>query len=82
MKNYIRKIKEYEEGGNMQKQDIVLRLKKHARGAEFITKKQIADTFGMIKQEHVKRYIKGLQAIDGKYYDILEVAGELQRRLQ
>jgi|GEM_PF-3510876 len=66
----------------MQKKDITNSLRRHADGGEFITKTGIAKTMGLKKSEYAQKYIRGLQAIDGKYYAISEVADNMMTRLR
>lgn len=60
----------------MTKQDIVQGMQ-HVVGssdANFITMTQICRFIGVKKPEHAKKYVKGLDRLNGKYYFIREVA--------
>lgn len=64
----------------MERQNLVRALKSHSDGADVITKSQFMSFMGIKKYDHIKKYLSGLDAIDGKYYLISEVAGALLRR--
>lgn len=64
----------------MERQTIVAALKRCNGGAEVITKAQLQRFFGIKKQEHVRKYVQGLESMDGKYYLVTDVASELMRR--
>lgn len=54
-------------------------LKGHANGGDFITQKQLADCMG-VSRDTARRKLHELDAIDGKYYFIPEVADALLKR--
>lgn len=64
----------------MERQNIVAGLKRCNGGAEVITKRQLASFFGIKKTEYVNKYVHKLEAIEGKYFLVTEVAGELIQR--
>ncbi len=65
----------------MVKQEIVRRFEKETRGQAFVTAAQFAGLMGMKDQGYAKRtYLKGLEAVDGKYYFIPDVAKKLMER--
>lgn len=64
----------------MDKQSLTAALKRCTDGAEVITKTEFQRFIGIKKADHVKKYLAGLEAIDGKYYLISDVAGTLMRR--
>lgn len=64
----------------MDKQSLTAALKRHANGAEVITKAGLQSFMGIKKADHVKKYFTGLESIDGKYYLISDVAGVLAQR--
>ena len=64
----------------MDKQKLQAALKRHTQGAEVITKQQICSFMGIKKQDHIRKYTDGLQALDGKYYLISEIADRMMQR--
>lgn len=66
----------------MDKQSITAALRRSAEGAEFITKTQFKKMMGISKMDHIQKYFTGLESIDGKYYLISDVAGELMHRMR
>lgn len=63
----------------MQKREMVNAMEKTA-GSLFVTKKKVAEWFGISDPHNVSKYLYGLEAIDGKYYFIPEVAEALKAR--
>lgn len=63
----------------MTRGDMKKALISHAHGAQFITQKQVADFMG-VSRDTARRKLHELDAIDGKYYFIPEVADELMKR--
>ena len=63
----------------MDKATIIRRLKRHAGGsdADFVTRRQIADMFGLRSPDSASKYIKGLECVCGRYYEITEVAKKI-----
>ena len=65
----------------MDKATLVRRLKRHAGGmdADFVTRRQIAEMFGLKKPDSANKYVKGLTCVSGRYYEITEVAGQIMK---
>lgn len=63
----------------MQKTDMIKAMEKKA-GTLFITKKGVAELFGIKDPHYAAKYLYGVEAIDGKYYFIPEVAEILKAR--
>lgn len=66
----------------MEKKDLIAALKKAAQGAEVITRTQLMNFFNIQKYDHIKKYIRKLDSIDGKYFLISDVARELIGRVK
>ena len=66
----------------MDKRVLIDALKREANGGEMITRKQLMHFFNIEKYEHIKKYIRGLDAIDGKYFLISDVARILIGRVK
>ncbi len=66
----------------MDRQSITAALRRSADGAEVITKTQFKKFMGISKTDHVQKYFAGLESIEGKYYLISDVAGELLQRMR
>lgn len=67
----------------MTRNDISDELKKAAKGQAFITASQLAAALGRSDQAKVRNaYLKGLEAVDGKYYLVRDVADVLKQRCQ
>lgn len=65
----------------MTQNDITRALGKLTGGQAFITSAQLTRALGCADQYKVKKeYLSGLEAVNGKYYLIREVAAELKRR--
>jgi hypothetical protein len=66
----------------MNKKPIVDSLKSVTEGQAFITCVQLTKALGCKDQRKVKdKFLRGLEAIDGKYYLIVDVAEVLQKRM-
>lgn len=63
----------------MDRATIIRRLKRHAGGqdADFVTRRQIADMFGLKKPDSANKYVRGLKCISGRYFEITEVANRI-----
>lgn len=60
---------------------LVKALQDVTEGQAFITASQLARAFGRTDQAKVRKaYLSGLEAIDGKYYLVRDVAAVLQKR--
>ena len=46
----------------------------------FITKAQLSEVFGHKDRRAVDKYVSGLEAVDGKYYLITDVARRLKEK--
>lgn len=68
------------DGEQMDRQSITAALKRCNDGAEVITKSEFQRFMGIKKADHVKKYFADLESIDGKYYLVTDLAGELVRR--
>lgn len=67
----------------MNRNDICKELSRIADGQAFITCAQLSRALGISHQERVKKdYLKGLEAINGKYYLIREVAEVIKNKCQ
>ena len=65
----------------MYRNDIADALCKVTDGQAFITLAQLTKAMGRADPQRVKKaYLKDLEAIDGKYYLIREVAERMQQR--
>lgn len=65
----------------MTRNDIASALRKATGGQAFITVSQLAQAMGRTNQTKVKQsYLQGLEAVDGKYYLVTEVAGVMKER--
>lgn len=65
----------------MEKKDIVKSMKQQTNGAGMITQKGFAVWMGFADQYKAKRrYLEGLEAVDGKYYLIDDIADRLIER--
>ena len=66
----------------MIKSDIAKRLRQ-STGQDFITATQLAKAFGMSSGKLAKRkFLTDLEAVEGKYYLIDEVAGKIKERCE
>lgn len=63
----------------MDKRTLIERMKKRCNGADFITKKKIAEAFGCKKADTANKYVDGLMEFRGGYYDIEEVADRIMQ---
>ena len=66
----------------MDRQSRTAVLRRSAEGAEFITKTQFKKMMGISQMDHIQKYFAGLESVDGKYYLISDVAGELMHRMR
>lgn len=65
----------------MIKQDLVRALKRHADGADFIIKQEVARCLG-VDRHTVSRYLSGLDRIGGNRYFIPEVADRILQEVK
>lgn len=63
----------------MDKRTLVEKLKKRCNGADFITKKKIAEAFDCKKADAADKYVEGLMKFRGGYYDVEEVADRIMQ---
>lgn len=56
------------------KQEYVIAMKKAAKGADFITIKELCTVLGVKKPDSAKKYVDGLTRLGGRRYFIPEVA--------
>ena len=63
----------------MNKKDVIAEMKKETKGAIFITQAVLAKCMNM-QSRRAKRYLVGLESVDGKYYFIPDVAEALKKR--
>lgn len=63
----------------MKKQKLINEMSRQA-GAMFATKSQIAAWFGIKNVRYIEKFVDGLQAVDGKYYLISDLADVMERR--
>ena len=64
----------------MLKKDIVAELSKACEGQAFITLTQFSKALGIKDPKNAKKYLEDLEAVDGKYYLIRDVACNLKKR--
>ena len=65
----------------MNRNDICAELRRVAEGQAFITCAQLSKALGIKHTEIVKReYLTGLEAINGKYFLIREVADAIKKK--
>lgn len=65
----------------MTQNDITHGLRMVTDGQAFITVSQLAKAMGRSDPKRMKKlYLEGLEAVDGKYYLVTEVAGVLKSR--
>lgn len=58
----------------MTKAELNADLRRHAGGSGFITRKGVADYFGVVEPRAIDKYLDGLERVSGKYYFIIDVA--------
>lgn len=66
----------------MDRATLTAALRRHTGGAEVITKTQLQAFMGIRGPQHIQRYVDRLDALDGKYYLVSEVAAELMRHVR
>lgn len=65
----------------MTRNDICAELSRVAEGQAFITCTQLSRALGIKHSENVKKeYLTGLEAVNGRYYLIRDVADVLKRK--
>ena len=52
-------------------------LRRHGGGSGFITRKQLADYFGVAEPRVIDRYLEGLERVSDKYYFIGDVSDNI-----
>lgn len=63
----------------MTKQEIIRKLETKP-GQAFITKRELANAFGVTKVDHINKYVAGLERVADKYYFIPDVATAILER--
>lgn len=63
----------------MTKAELSKDLKRHGGGAGFITRKQLADYFGVSEPRAIDKYLQGLERVSGKYYFVEDVSAQILR---
>lgn len=62
----------------MEKADIVRALRRASDQQGFITLKELMEAFGKKERRSVLKYVDGLEAVNGKYYLITDVAAVIK----
>lgn len=60
----------------MQRQDLIYSLSKFCK-AHFVTRKKLADYFGMKDPRGIDQYLDGIDRISGKYYFVNDVVDKI-----
>lgn len=68
-------------GRRMLKKDVVNALQKASETQGFITIEQLKAAFGVASRNTVKKYVRDLPVIGGKYYLITDVAAEILKHV-
>lgn len=58
----------------MTKTELSADLRRHVGGSGFITRKGLADYFGVSEARVIDKYLHGLERVSGKYYFINDVS--------
>lgn len=58
----------------MTKTELSADLRRHGGGSGFITRKQLADYFGVSEPRAIDKYLEGLEKVSSKYYFIADVS--------
>lgn len=67
----------------MKMNDIASALRRKSESQGFVTAKEVADTFGCADVRKIKnKYLTGLEAVNGKYYLISDVARVIQSQVR
>ena len=65
----------------MTKTELITDLRRHGGGSGFITRKQLADYFGVSEPRAIDKYLNGLERVSGKYYFIGDVSSNIINNL-
>lgn len=65
----------------MTKAELSADLRRHGGGSGFITRKQLADYFGVSEPRAIDKYLIGLERVSGKYYFIGDVSNNIFNNL-
>lgn len=65
----------------MEKKELIRDMEKQTGGASFITMTQLAGWIG-VDRHTARRYVDGLERVDGKYYFVPDVAEKLRARIR
>ena len=63
----------------MTKAELSADLRRHGGGSGFITRKQLADYFGVSEPRAIDKYLQGLERVSDKYYFIADVSDNILR---
>ena len=63
----------------MTKTELSADLRRHGGGSGFITRKQLADYFGVSEPRAIDKYLQGLERISQKYYFISDVSESIMK---
>ena len=63
----------------MTKTELSADLRRHGGGSGFITRKQLADYFGVAEPRAIDKYLQGLERVSDKYYFIADVSENILR---
>ena len=61
----------------MTKTELSNDLRRHGGGSGFITRKQLADYFGVSEPRAIDKYLDGLEKVSNKYYFISDVSEKI-----
>lgn len=61
----------------MTKTELSADLRRHGGGSGFITRKQLADYFGVAEPRVIDKYLEGLERVSAKYYFIGDVSDNI-----
>lgn len=63
----------------MTKAELSADLRRNGGGSGFITRRQLADYFGVSEPRVVDKYLEGLEKVSGKYYFVQDVSASILR---
>lgn len=63
----------------MTKKELSNDLRRHGGGSGFITRKKLADYFGVAEPRVIDIYLDGLERVSGKYYFIDDVSENIMK---
>lgn len=63
----------------MTKTELSADLRRHCGGSGFITRKGVADYFGVSEPRVIDKYLQGLERVSEKYYFISDVSESIMK---